>query len=305
MISSLDKHVYEIDELVIGNSLEAVSYSFLNHCPIIVNDDNKIKFFDFFRPDDNLEKYKIEPEKYQLNTNRGKKIVGSSKLEVWQRIIFSMSLAGLLPVNDLVSSVRIENEDSLKVTTKNSRVIKFKFNSLRIFDDENISGLDIPSIEENYRVIDWVNVRAGMNHEYDKFETKDNFVNEVYFYPSQRAVGKAGEDRKDLVSVSYLNKEQLKDFEYSDTYVKFKVKDLMKQNGIKGPKNGKRWDDPNKWAYHSIKIEPSKREITRLTKPTYENKGNFIFDSRNEREVYCAVEQKEKGYLNKVYDSLL
>lgn len=301
-MSDLSRHIYEFDELVIGNSLEAVSYSFLNQVPIIINDNSKIKFFDFFEPDDNLEKYKIEQIKYELNTDKGKLIVGSSKLEAWQRIVFSLSLSGLLPANNLVSSVRIEDENNLKIATKNSRVIRFKFNNLRIFDDQNVSGLGVPEIEENYKVVDWVNVRAGMKHEYDKFETGDNFVNEVYFYPSQRS---SGGEKKDLVSVSYLNKEQLQDFEYSDTYVKFKVKQLMKDNGIKGPKNGKRWDDPNKWAYYSIKLEPAKREIIRLTKPVYENEGNFIFDNRNEREVYNNSEQPEKGYLNKIYDSLL
>ena len=45
-----------------------------------------------------------------------------------------------------------------------------KFNHLRIFDDENVSGLGTPSTEERYKVVDWVNVRAGMKHEYDKFD---------------------------------------------------------------------------------------------------------------------------------------
>jgi len=40
-----------------------------------------------------------------------------------------------------------------------------------------------------------------------------------------------------------------------------------------------------------------------MTKPLYENEGSFIFDSRNEREVYSQSSQQD-GYLNKVYDSL-
>ena len=301
-MKTLNKHVYEFDELVIGNSLEAVSYSFLNQVPIIINDNSKIKFFDFFKPEDDLKKYKINQERYELYTNRGSLIVGSSKIEAWQKIVFSLSLSGLLPMNNLVSSVRVEDDNNLKVMTKNSRVIRFKFNSLRIFDDQNVDGLGVPEIKERFKVVDWVNVRAGMKHEYDKFETDDDFVNEVYFYPSQRV---SGDDKKDLVAVSYLDKDQLGDFDFSDTYVKFKVKQLMKDNGIKGPKNGKRWDDPTKWAYHSIKLEPSKRDIIRLTKPVYNNEGNIIFDNRNERQVYRNIKNAKKGYLNKIYDSLL
>ena len=303
-MSDLNHHIYKFDELVIGNSLEAVSYAFLNHKTLLLNDKHKLNFFDFFEPEIDLEKYRIEGERCELNTNEGLEIVGPSKLEVWQKMVFSLSLAGFLPIYDLISSIRVENENILKVVTKNSRLIKIKFNTLRIFDDENVDGLGIPVTEEKYKVIDWVNVRAGMKHRYDKLETEDDFVNEIYFYPSHRAAGGEEDERKDLVSISYLNKEQLEDFDYSDTYVKFKVKNLMKENGIRGPKNGRRWDDPNKWAYHSIKLEPHKREVIRNVKPVYKSEKAIVFDNRGEREVYHDTIQKD-GYLNKIYNFLL
>ena len=101
-------------------------------------------------------------------------------------------------------------------------MIKIKFNKLRIFDAENIEGLGTPKKEiTNFKVVDWVDVKSGMIHDYDFFETDSNFVKEIYFYPSKRFDG-AG-SRKDLVSVSYLSKYQLANFENSDTYVKFKI----------------------------------------------------------------------------------
>ena len=303
-MTNLDHHIYEIDELVIGNSLEAVSYAFLNCKTIILNDDNKLNFFDFFEPEIDLQKYGIESEKYELNTYNGKKIFGTSKAELWQRLVFSLSLSGKLPVHSIASSIRIEDENNLKVLTKNSRVIKFKFDKIRIFDDENINGLGQSNVEEKYKVVDWVNVKAGMKHEYDYLETGEDFVKEIYFYSSERVGGGENDERKDLVSVSYLTKEQLEDFNYSDTYVKFKVKSLMEERGIKGPRNGRRHDDPNKYAYHSIKVEPYKREVIRLTKPVYEGDKTLIFDNRGEREVYLDSTQ-ERGYLNKVFDLLL
>tara|TARA_R110000824_G_scaffold277546_2_gene465757 strand:- start:1205 stop:2116 length:912 start_codon:yes stop_codon:yes gene_type:complete len=303
-VSDLNHHIYEIDELVIGNSLEAVSYAFLNCKTIILNDDNKLNFFDFFEPEIDLQKYGIESEKYELNTYNGKKIFGTSKTELWQRLVFSLSLSGKLPVHSIASSIRIEDENNLKVLTKNSRVIKFKFDKIRIFDDENINGLGQSDVEEKYKVVDWVNVKAGMKHEYDYLETGEDFVKEIYFYPSERVGGGENDERKDLVSVSYLTKEQLEDFNYSDTYVKFKVKSLMEERGIRGPRNGRRHDDPNKYAYHSIKVEPYKREVIRLTKPVYEGDENLVFDNRGEREVYFDSTQ-QYGYLNKVFDLLL
>ena len=62
-------------------------------------------------------------------------------------------------------------------------------------------------------------------------------------------------------------------------------------------------DDPSKYAYHSVKIEPVKREISRLTKSVYKNKELFTFDGRKEREVYLGA-SKQDGYLNKVYNLL-
>ena len=260
-MNDLNRHIYEIDELVIGNSLEAVSYSYLNQKPLILNNVKKPYFFEFFNKASCLKKYMIETVEYELSTPNGARSVGSSKLEVWERLVFRLSMAGLIPTADKVYSMRIEDDNLLKVTTQDSRLIRIRFNKLRIFSVDNIAGFDSFENAKKYRVVDWVNVRSGMKHEYDYFETGEDFVKEVYFYPSPRMGSGENDERKDLVTVSYLTKEQINDFEYSDTYVKFKMLSLMKEHGIKGPKNGRRQDAPNKWAYHSVKIEPSSREI--------------------------------------------
>ena len=302
-MSDLNHHIYKCDEIVVGNSIEAASYAFLNHKTLILNDSHKLNFFDFFEPVVDLRKYNLRCEQYELKTRKGIKLVGPSKLEIWEYLIFSLSLAGLLPVHNLVSSIRIEGDDTLKVSTSNSRMIRFEFKKLRIFDDENIYGLDTGPEDSKYKVVDWVNVRSGTKHEYDCFETEDNFVKEVYFHPSQRMGGGANDKRKDLVSVSYLNKDQIEDFNYSDTYVKFKVKNLMEEAGIKGARNGRYVADPDKYAYHSIKIEPIKREIIKLTKPVRKNKEPIIFDNRSEREIYLQSRERD-GYINKMCNSL-
>ena len=87
-----------------------------------------------------MQKYGIESEKYELTSCKGIKLVGSSKLEIWERLVFSLSVAGLLPVHDLVSSVRVENENILKISTKNARMIKFKFNKLWYTQEEILTG---------------------------------------------------------------------------------------------------------------------------------------------------------------------
>lgn len=302
-MNDLNRHIYEIDELVIGNSLEAVSYSYLNEKPIILNSIKKPYFFEFFEKGSCLEKYTTEVNEYELEAPHGVKTVGASKLEVWEKLVFYLSLAGLVPLADKVFSIRIEEDNLLKITTNNSRMAKIKFNKLRIFDTENISGFS--SLEENgtYKVVDWVNVRSGMKHNYDYLETGDEFIKEIYFYPSERVGGGENDERKDLVAVSYLSKKQIDNFEYSDTYAKFKILSLMREAGIKGARNGKRHDDPNKYAYYSVKIEPSHREV-RLGWKSLHGDTNFLtFDYRQEREIY-EQSDSTSGFLNKVRSSL-
>ena len=298
-MSDLSHHVYEVDELVIGNSLEAVSYSYLNQKHLVLNNINKPYFFEFFKKDCCLNKYSLRSSEYKLKTLNGFKFFGTSKLEVWERLVFYLSISGLIPVADKVYSIRIENDNLLKITTQNSRVIRIKFDKLRILDTENITGVE--SIEEMryFKAVDWINVRSGMKHQYDYIETEDDFVKEVYFYPSHRMGSGENDDRKDLVAISYLTKEQLDDFNYSDTYVRFKVLNLMKEAGIKGPRNGRRADDPNKYAYHSVKIESSHREVRINEKMPNENNLSCVFDNRTEREIYSQCE-KPTGYVEKV-----
>ena len=56
-MNDLSHHIYEVDEMVVGNSLEAVSYSYLNEKPLLLNSRKKPYFFEFFEKGSSLEKY--------------------------------------------------------------------------------------------------------------------------------------------------------------------------------------------------------------------------------------------------------
>ena len=72
-------------------------------------------------------------------------------------------------------------------------------------------------------------------------------VNEIVFYKSPRIDG--DHDYKDLVTISYLTDEQIKDHSYSELMVLYKTKDIMKSYGIKGPRNGRDTANPEKYKY--------------------------------------------------------
>ncbi len=288
----MNKHKYEFDEVVIGNSLAALTYSYFNSVPLIYNEESKPQFFEFFDSDFELDKLHLEADNYELRGLESTKVVGHPKLKVWEHLMFVLSLSGHIPLSNKVSTIRIEDDNMLKITTKKFRVIRVKFKKLRIFDSKSIDGLSIPEKQIfNFKVIDWVDVKSGMKHDYDYFETDNDFVKEVYFYPSTRFAG--SKDRKDLVSVSYLKKYQLENFENSDTYVKFKILKLMKAAGIRGARNGRDFNNPNKYKYYAVKIDPKKREVEKIERDFYENTESMIFDYRPAEEIY--VDSKKKN----------
>ena len=164
----MNKHEYQFDEVVIGNSLAALTYSYLNSVPLIYNGDSKPHFFDFFDSEFELDKLHLEAENYELRGLESSKTVGHSKLKVWEHLMFVLSLSGHIPFSNKVSTIRIEDDNVLKVTTKKFRVIRVKFQKLRIFDSENIDGLPVPEKQIlSFKVVDWVDVKSGMKHNYD------------------------------------------------------------------------------------------------------------------------------------------
>jgi len=293
----MNEFVYEWDEVVIGNNLPAAIYAYLNSAPIISNSSRRHNFFEFLSPDLSLERISIKNESKKLSGFKEDKLVGISKFEVYKKLTFLNSLAGLSPLCNKIATIRIEN-DCIKVTTQNFGLIRIKFNKLRIFDDENITGLEEPSgPKDKFRVLDWVNVKSGMTHDYDILKSSIDFVREIYFYPSERFPGSA--NRKDLVSVSYLSEEQLKDFDFSDTVAKFKILKMMKRAGIKGARNGRDATNPDRYKYYSLNIRPVKREITKRSLPKYKNYDNIVFDNREFEELLLET-GRENEYLDKI-----
>ena len=154
-------------------------------------------------------------------------------------------------------------------------MVKVKYSELFVFDDYNLYGLSVPTTgHDKYVVYDWFVVKSGMKHEYDLIYDKADFVNELIFYPSERIDGE--HNLKDVVGVSYLSKEQLDDFEYSDINARFKTLYMMKQAGIKGARNGRDMKDKTKYKYYSVKLETVSRDIVG-PKNLYESCDNISF----------------------------
>lgn len=226
-----------LGDVVVGGNIAALLYSYDNKLPLIIN--------------------KI------LKPHRFLEINGQNALDLWGDKYYSLSMSGLNLLGSKAQSVRI-GECDISITTKDARVIKYSYEKAILFDDENVSGLPTPIKQnENFIVLDWINAISCQSHDIDYLKFKDNLVREIYFYPSDRLDG-FHPNRKDLVVISHLNSEQIENFEYSDTYVKFKVADILKNRGIGGRKCG----GNNQYA---LKLEVVKREIKKASMHTYEN----------------------------------
>jgi|10_taG_2_1085330.scaffolds.fasta_scaffold01464_5 hypothetical protein len=234
---------FSYDKVVIGGNLNAFLYSYNHGLPLIINKLDSPPFFE-------VEKKKL-----------------------WNELYFLLSLAGLNVLGDKTDTIRID-ENELTVSTKDFKVVKIKFTELIVFDDSSLFGLPIPQKEENrFIVLDWMVAKSCVPHDKVRISTRSDFVKNIYFYPTDRVDGNHAKI-KDLVAVSYLTMEQLQDFNYSDTYVRFKTTKLLKKNGLTGRKNG---FHNGKQITYTLGLEVKKRETMRMGMNLYEDTDNLIF----------------------------
>ena len=276
-----NKFVYNVDNLVVGSGLNAIVFAYLNNYTLINNEYKQPFRFDCFSPAFDLSLLYVSSKEKTLQTRTGEKKFGMPKTNVCKHLLFSLSLAGLNPLSDKVSSIKIKEDNTLNVATERGTFV-FQYEKLFVFDDVNVTGLPerMGVVNEGlYKVIDWINIRSCTTHPYDYFETKDDFVNEVFFYPSDRIDGYHARI-KDIVSVSYLTEKQMRDHNYSDTYVIFKVLNMMKEAGIRGRRNGRDMLDKTKYKYYALKIITDRREAISLEKVLYQDTDSieFVYD---------------------------
>jgi hypothetical protein len=288
----LKGHVYNCDKIVVGGDLRAVLFAYFNDLPIIFTQLQEPVFYERFRWTLDLSPLGVRNLAISLNTPAGGWSYGIRKDRIWRHLLYILSMSGRVPLSDKAKKIRINSDNTLRVTTERSRLVRFSFNKLVVFDDHNLEGyteLDTDNDPNKvYKVLDWMNVRSGMGHPYDMMEGGDKFVTQIHFYPSERIDGRH-EDKKDLIAVSYLTKEELEHFQYSDTYARFKVCDIMKEAGIRGRRNGRDPRDPSRYKYYALKVEASKREIIPLPETDFpeiaEEKKSLIIVRMSDEEI--------------------
>ena len=254
------EHIYHYDKLTIGHTLDAIIYAHKTNSFFIRNSMDGI--FPFDEIDDDVDLGNI-------NTSY------TTKKELFNFLLYELSLSGKVPFADRVESIRIDEESKIVsvITNKNSK-IKAEYGTIRLFDADKVSSpaFDTSKVEK-YRVYDWYDVKSGLKHEHDFLMSDDDFCKKIYFYLSPRIDGNPARGLKDLVVESILTKKQLHDVNYSDSISRLKVISMMKDAGIKGSGNGAGRHLP-------IKLQLNRRQIEPIRPPSYEDRGSVVLDSR-------------------------
>tara|TARA_R110002074_G_scaffold126994_1_gene265701 strand:- start:1724 stop:2419 length:696 start_codon:yes stop_codon:yes gene_type:complete len=202
------------------------------------------------------------------------------KYDVVRKLTFAAALAGLHPFAGNLVSIAIDSQRHLlKVVTKNGATSEIKYEKLRIFNPEGVSGIPAGTNDRtvDYSVYDWFDVRSGTKHDLMSLEDSDTlFVNKIHFYLSERIDGNTM--YKDLVAESILSKEQLHHPDYSDSLSRLKTIAMMKESGIKGTANGGS-------QYLPIKLELYQREVIPNKIFDFIHKEDIIVDNRTGERV--------------------
>ena len=260
----MKEHRYQWEGIIVGYSLSALIYAFYSGMPVVGYPSSAPWNFEKL-PRTDLSQYGM-----------GKGTL-TYEIDLWNHLYMLLSMGGQIPFADNAASIRMDSNALVVSTSNRSRIVRGDFNTVWMFDDHGIEGMpEVIELCDEYRVADWFDVRSGMKHNESKLmDPSEDFVRNIYFYPSQRLDGHHP-DKKDLCSESFLQESQLDDFECSPTYARFKILDRMKDIGIRGARNGM---GPNgKPKHYALKIEFSKREKRRITMHTYTDVPNIIYN---------------------------
>jgi hypothetical protein len=278
---------FEYDTVVLGSSFEAILFAAQNFFPVIFSDLRKPFRFDYMSPEADISCFNFPAElrSRTLNTFNGKIQVGVAKYLLWERMLFLLSMEGNVPLSNLCRSIRLEDN---KITCFNnySKIAQINFNTCFYFGDNNISNINSQKTLDNtdYVCYDWIAFNRGGKHEIDFFETNDNFVKRVWFYPSDRIDGNTSV--KDACVVSILNEEQILNFDFSETMSRFKLVSEMEQRGMRGLFNG--YNTNNRPLYYKFKTSHLWRDKQAIA-PKYKTqdiKGIKILSEKQRKGLY-------------------
>ncbi len=257
----LESHVYKWDEVVIGDNLASFVYA--------NNSDSKL----ILSGVQDVFKYDLFANKEVLSSINYPTMIANKKT-LMDQLLFDLILKGKCPINQKVNSIRVEPEDNLlSVFVSDAVKLNIKYKNLRIFDDSLVTGLPfhVSKRTNSYVVYDWFSSNINKEtHFLELYDSSSPLAHRVIIRKIPQNV---------VIAQSTLSEEELNNFDFSDTMTRFKVDKFLKENGLRGPKNGFYRNKPDKPRYRPIKLDFIKREVLPQVRREFVKYGNIIFDN--------------------------
>ena len=288
------------NDIVIGHSLPALLYSYLNDYPIIINKQLIDNSFDFCHPDLSLGAIGFDNKSSHLRAAEGSHEVGRSKAEVKSELLLCLSLSGLVMNSETLSSTKIMKGE-INYFTK-SRKYSSTYTTAHIFNADNVNGVNIKKHNISYDVYDNIHIRSSNKNDIEYISTDDNFVSQIYIYPSKRN-GTRQEDR-DIICKSTLTREQLDSFDYSDTICRMKVATKMKDCGFTGSKVGITKRNSSEQYWRELSLVSAERNVYEKCLLSCEDNGENILINNSTAQQIIDQHGENVGLAKKINSAL-
>jgi len=270
--------VHKYDQVVFGSNLHALMYAYVNQIPLFYCTTNRPKIFEFF---DNTFEFANIANINTLIKNKKDYNFGMRKLELWKRLSFVLAYDGLMPLGNGIQFARLD-DNLLKITTNNSRLLRISFNKMFLFN-EDISGLPQQiKLNNKGKVYDYLNFMHLHEKKTMLIESKTNLVNRLWIH------------NKKAIAISNVQDitEDLPDYA-----VKMKILDIGKQYDIKGKQNG---------IYHyrkELKIPRFKKLDFRFYDRTFIKDKLNTYENSDDLHFIDSTPELETELLNKLTTS--
>ena len=250
-----------LPKIITGGSLESLFYAYIHETPIVLTQPYVPFELDTVEDNSFFELLGYTAE------------MPLTKVQVWDRLVFVLSMAGLVMMPNNVKNVRQEGNKIIFSLNDNSRfIIAYE---RKVSFDKHLDG--------EVDVYDWFDIRSGAKTELQEINDSENdLVHKIIFYDSQRK-GTGGKGFKDLVALSRMQKAELHEYENSEGYVRLKTLQMMKEQGMRGRPNG--YNKRGIQQFYAINIEHMHREIIKRYEPKF-TMQETLNQIREEKELW-------------------
>ncbi len=260
--------VHKYDNVILGSTIEALMYAYITGYPVFFAGSRCPKDFEHFEP---AFTFPNMPHLLQTkNTTKGIIEQGINKEKLWSNLMFYLSLAGQIPITEEASSFRID-DGSFRIVLSERYMINVEPKTIHLFDDLNVTGLPLSKQVGVYTVYDWLIFNSIYKHELDIIYSNDNPINEIHFLEPTN-----NNRLKDGCLVSYYKTQKEMETEHTEYAIKFKLKDLFKEYGLKGKANGVYHYDKKTQRYKQVQYTFIQREVEK-PKNVYSDFDNIKF----------------------------